>query len=377
MYKLIPGDCINSMQSLEDNSIDSVVVDPPYHLTSIVKRFGKPGSAPAQFGTDGAYSRHSTGFMGKEWDGGEITQDPKTWEAILRVAKPGAYLLSFGGTRTFHRMMVAIEDAGWEIRDTIMWVYGSGFPKSHNLHEKWEGWGTSLKPAWEPIVMARKPIIGPVIDNMLKQGTGAMNIDSSRIPGESIPINKLEEWSGFGQKERPNYVQEINNKGRWPANLIHDGSEEVLELFPETKSGKMGPNNTRHTDRSPNGIYGRFDINYPLSETIGDSGSAARFFYCAKANQSERNAGLEEVGITKNKHPTVKPIALMRYLVTLVTQPGGMVLDCFCGSGSTGVAAVGLGFNFIGMDSEPDYLKIAEARIKHAELQCSELPSKL
>jgi site-specific DNA-methyltransferase (adenine-specific) len=451
MYKLMLGDCIDSMGQLEENSIDSIVTDPPYHLKSIVKRFGKEGSAPAQFGTDGAYSRHSTGFMGKEWDGGEIAQDPRTWEAALRVAKPGAYLLAFGGTRTFHRMMCAIEDAGWEIRDTIMWVYGSGFPKSHNVGlamdkkagaerkvigsrhrnvkpfddengwndnnttgdfdytapateyaKKWEGWGTALKPAWEPIVVARKPLIGSVIDNVLEYSTGAINIDASRIPGEPVPINKLEEWSGFGQKEKPKYEQEINNKGRWPANIIHDGSEEVLELFP-APAGAFAPVKRGMSGKS-NGIYGDFEQKGDDGATFrGDSGSAARFFYCAKASRGERDAGLEDmeeklfsksgggqaalargeteyqegenisVGLNtvkrvKNNHPTVKPLALMRYLITLVTPPNGTVLDCFLGSGSTGVAAVELGFDFIGMEKDEGYLKIADARIKHAEL---------
>lgn len=391
-YKLHLGDCIQFMETLDVNSIDSIVTDPPYHLKSIVKRFGKSGSAPAQFGTDGAYSRHSTGFMGKEWDGGDIAHDPKTWAECLRVAKPGAHLLAFGGTRTYHRLACAIEDAGWEIRDCIMWVYGSGFPKSHNLKGEWQGWGTALKPAWEPIIVARKLVEGTVADNVLEYGTGAMNIDGCRVEGEPVPINKLEEWSGFGQKERPDYAQEINNKGRWPANLIHDGSEEVTGLFPETKSGQWNGqirSKSSNVDIAPNGSQIFWNAN---------SGSAARFFYCAKASKQDRDEGCEGMEETiqqsvahgerqygtlpytnekreikprprSNNHPTVKPTDLMRYLCKLVTPPNGVVFDPFMGSGSTGKAAILEGFSFIGCDTESDYINIAQKRIEAAASQ--------
>ena len=416
---VINADCIEHMNTMPPDSVDSIVTDPPYHLTSIVKRFGKEGSAPAQFGTDGAYARASRGFMGKEWDGGDIAFRTEVWEAALRVAKPGAYLLAFGGTRTFHRMAVAIEDAGWEIRDTVMWVYGSGFPKSHNVGKgidkaagaerevlvgatsapngklggykgerykekrqtpfgvvqdqpditapatdaarQWNGWGTALKPAWEPILVCRKPLDGTVAANMLAHGTGAMNIDGCRVVGEDVPINRLESWSGFGQEIRPNYEQEINNKGRWPANLIHDGSDEVVALFPETgksTGGRIGKKSMGNVTNVPAGQYEKGDPGF------GDSGSAARFFYCAKANKNDRDEG--------NMHPTVKPTALMRYLCKLVTRAGGIVLDPFCGSGSTGKAAILEGFKFIGIEKDPEYHKIAEARINFTLKSLSE-----
>ena len=438
---VINADCIEHMNTMPPDSVDSIVTDPPYHLTSIVKRFGKEGSAPAQFGTDGAYARASRGFMGKEWDGGDIAFRTEVWEAALRVAKPGAYLLAFGGTRTFHRMAVAIEDAGWEIRDTVMYVYGTGFPKSHNVSKaidkeagaereivgqrvharkgvkiaeertaigagsfgeerignvtvpatdaakQWDGWGTALKPAWEPIIVARKPLDGTVAANVLTHGTGAMNIDGCRVVGEDIPINRLESWSGFGQEIRPNYEQEINNKGRWPANLIHDGSDEVVALFPETAPSRQGkPRGT-----AKKGLFANSEFNKVGTEH-NDSGSAARFFYCAKANKSDRNEGLEEFDLKReadrvsddgvggdnprnrtnklklNHHPTVKPTALMRYLCKLVTRLGGTVLDPFCGSGSTGKAAILEGFRFIGIEKEFEYCEIANARISKTDM---------
>jgi site-specific DNA-methyltransferase (adenine-specific) len=387
-YILHLGDCLEYIKTMSEDSIDSIVTDPPYHLKSIVKRFGKPDSTPAQFGSDGAYSRHSTGFMGKEWDGGDIAHDPKTWEACVRVAKPGAFLLAFGGTRTFHRLACAIEDAGWEIRDCVMWVYGSGFPKSHNLKGEWQGWGTALKPAWEPIIVARKPVEGSVAENVLEYGAGALNIDASRVEGEPVPINKLEEWSGFGQKIKPDYEQEINTKGRWPANLIHDGSEEVLELFPPGRSAGLyskGNHNGMNKDAGSANI----PLDGLLSPQYSDSGSAARFFYCAKASKEDRDEGCKDLPVSAwptlgdgiggqpnqqrennhNNHPTVKPTALMRYLCRLVTQPGGKIFDPFMGSGSTGKAAMLEGFNFVGCDTESDYVEIAKKRIEAAASQ--------
>jgi site-specific DNA-methyltransferase (adenine-specific) len=220
MIDLRLGDCIEVLKTLEDNSVDSIVTDPPYHLTSIVKRFGKEGSAPAKFGTDGAFARASKGFMGKEWDGGDIAFRTDVWSECLRVLKPGGHLLSFGGSRTYHRMAVAIEDAGFEIRDQIMWVYASGFPKSHNIGKaidkmdvdnEWEGWGTALKPAHEPICMARKPLSEKTIaENVLKHGTGGINIDDCRIGSD----------------------EEL---GRFPANIIFD--EEAGKILDE-QSGK-------------------------------------------------------------------------------------------------------------------------------------------
>ena len=752
---VINADCIEHMNTMPPDSVDSIVTDPPYHLTSIVKRFGKEGSAPAQFGTDGAYARASRGFMGKEWDGGDIAFRTEVWEAALRVAKPGAYLLAFGGTRTFHRMAVAIEDAGWEIRDTVMWVYGclsedteiltsngwerfhistndgtimdkeilvydiqndvykwerpkrwthysvqqdtayriqsdytdqivsrghrclverggkltfvaadelasleymptlpndfcripeayeyllqpemqrvlsgeglgnaraqraggldgheqfklsgederpeqssvegwsnllqaqgqvcrpvnqvcemparvhsngpqgwvcdgasaqsgasngtgvvalgsgasrqsqrhgqssrefkpvyierrpqetrtrtsyrtslasitpieytglifcptvstgafvarrngkifitgnSGFPKSHNVGKgidkaagaerevlvgatsapngklggykgerykekrqtpfgvvqdqpditapatdaarQWNGWGTALKPAWEPIIVARKPLEGTVAANMLAHGTGAMNIDGCRV-GTSESLNGgayaaagTERDDGWGM-QRGGAGEYQQPTGRWPANLIHDGSDEVVALFPETgksTGGRIGKKSMGNVTNVPAGQYEKGDPGY------GDSGSAARFFYCAKANKDDRNEGLEEFedrkkvfnGKTalpspsndvegsvnekfsthpqKNHHPTVKPTALMRYLCKLVTRAGGIVLDPFCGSGSTGKAAILEGFKFIGIEKDPEYHKIAEARINLQSILQASLP---
>jgi len=369
--------------------------------------------------------------MGKDWDHG--VPGEHFWRETLRVAKPGAHLLAFGGTRTFHRLACAIEDAGWEIRDCIMWVYGSGFPKSLDVSKaidkaageyvpgdvlsssrhsgasstgiattfrtktaanpstdaarQWSGWGTALKPAWEPVIVARKPLEGTVAENVQRYGTGAINIDECRVSYNEEKPNLGGEGYGFRIEGRP---EEPNNKGRWPANVIHDGSEEVLELFPNTKSGKM----KQHIEGGQYNVYGKM---YPRDvETIGDTGSAARFFYCAKASRKEREKGLENledklyarsggaqgrenageteylqdsIGLNriskvKNNHPTVKPLELVKYLVKLVTPPEGIVLDPFMGSGTTGIAALEQGFKFLGVEKEKGYFKIAEERIK-------------
>ena len=442
-HTIINSDCLEYLRSLQDNTFDSIVTDPPYGLS----------------------------FMGKKWDYDVPSVD--IWRECLRVLKPGGHLLSFAGTRTQHRMAVNIEDAGFEIRDMIAWVYGLGFPKSmdvskaidkvngeagrlhkftawmrttglagkqindatgtfmgsHYLTDKsqpaiptpelwaklrplcgdvpvwvdelveriaaerevvgqktvngeegtaggyqngiasvrgsdisvqrqinitapatdaakqWQGWGTALKPALEPITVARKPLIGTVANNVLEHGTGALNIDGCRVSGEATPINKLEKWSGFGQEKSPDYIQEIKTKGRWPANLIHDGSDEVTGLF----------------------------------------GTAARFFYCAKASKKDRDEGLEDmpsqmaggvsgradgtlgsITMSRNVHPTVKPTTLMRYLCRLITPPNGTILDPFAGSGSTGKAAKMEGFNFVGIEREKEYCEIAKKRIESA-----------
>jgi len=376
--KLITGDCLEVMRGLEDNSVDSVVTDPPYGLS----------------------------FMGKKWDYDVPSQE--IWEECLRVLKPGGYLLSFAGTRTQHRMAVRIEDAGFEIRDMIAWVYGSGFPKSLNIGKAvdklqgnerevvgkdksgsvrnsmagdftggeydltkgtsdWEGWGTALKPALEPITVARKPLgEKTVAENVLKWGVGGINIDGSRVGTEE----KLGRPQASGSEENPfskglksNGFNDYSDKvgGRFPANLIHDGSDDVVSLFPN---------------------------------------DSARFFYCPKASKSERNRGCEgmedvkqgtktnrernfsddfrEFGDgessghknlqpQKNFHPTVKPIALMEYLVKLVTPPKGTVLDPFMGSGTTGIACKKHNYNFIGIELDPEYMKIAKARIKSTQ----------
>jgi len=324
LVDLINGDCIEEMQRLIDEGVqvDSVVTDPPYHLTSIVKRFSKASvddntytSEKVRSGADGYSRLIRTGFMGKEWDGGDIAFRPETWKLAYELLKPGGHLLAFSASRNYHRMAVAIEDAGFEIRDQLMWLYGSGFPKSHNLGD---GWGTALKPAHEPIVMARKSIEGTNKNNREKYGTGGINIDECRVESE-----------------------------RYPANVMHDGLKEDW----------------------------------------------ARFFYCPKTSGSERNQGLDDfetkmmgmsngaqskgegydkgqgIGLNKvierkNTHPTVKPVELMKYLCRLVTPKGGIVLDPFMGSGSTGMAAKDEGFDFIGIEREKEYFEICKSRIE-------------
>jgi site-specific DNA-methyltransferase (adenine-specific) len=365
MINLLHGDCRERLKELADNSIDSIVTDPPYEL----------------------------GFMGKSWDSTGVAYDVTVWQECLRVLKPGGHLLAFGGSRTYHRLAVAIEDAGFQIRDQIMWVYGSGFPKSLNIGkqdgcDEWEGWGTALKPAHEPIVMARKPLDGTVANNVLTHGVGGLNIDGCRV-GRADGDD-----SGAGNRTATFGTQDTssggdgsggwsqNEQGRFPANFIHDGSDEVLELFPDTKGGTWNTTKgARHfnNDGEPTG--------YATSKSDSSVGSAARFFYCAKANKKDRNEGLdgfeekrpdersvtgmgtfEEKGVAKqaNHHPTVKPTDLMRYLCRLVTPPNGTVLDPFTGSGSTGKAAVLEGFNFIGVEQSEEYLAIAKARIQAA-----------
>jgi DNA modification methylase len=375
---LFAGDCLESMRALPENSIDSVVCDPPYELVSITKRFGKQGSAPAKQGTDGAFARASRGFMNQLWDGTGISYNPETWYEVLRVLKPGGHMLCFGGSKSFHRIAVAIEDAGFELRDTLMWLYGTGFPKSHDVSKgidkmlgaerevisvgkalkrmvpgadqiktgtwikdssrmyeptetipgspeaaQWDGWGTALKPSFEPIILARKSLDGTVAANTLKWGCGGINIDACRVEGR--------ERTDYGLKTAIRshgavYGQPSENadfdatKGRFPANTLHDGSDEVLEAFP-------------------NGEH--------------------RFFYSAKASAAER------VG---TKHPTVKPQNLMAYLCKLITPPGGMVLDPFAGSGSTGMSAVREGFNVILCEREEEYCRDIQTRVPGIKL---------
>jgi DNA modification methylase len=412
------GDNLLVLPTLPAESCDSIVTDPPYGLS----------------------------FRGKDWDHG--VPGPHFWVAALRVAKPGAYLLAFGGTRTHHRLACAIEDAGWEIRDCIMWLYGSGFPKSLDVSKAidkaagaerakekcgglgsatsfaddtwtqenqgyrivdtpilaaaaaWQGWGTALKPAWEPIIMARKPLIETVAANVQKYGTGAINIDGCRVTiSEDDPVRtavfhrngKRTAYGDFAADDTGELSPMLrSNLGRWPANLIHDGSEDVVVGFPDSK-GAMG--DVKGNEPSTPGYSGGFGRS-PASSKRGDSGSASRFFYCAKASKADRNEGLEGEGAKRdesrnaeqpsmnggkgnpynrgcipvqNTHPTVKPTALMRYLCKLVTPPGGVVLDPFAGSGSTGKAARLEGFRFLGIELEESYCTIARARIGAAK----------
>lgn len=392
-FEIICGENLPKMRSMPDCSVDACVCDPPYGLK----------------------------FMGKHWDYDVPTVEQ--WREVFRVLKPGAHLLSFFGTRTYHRGVCAIEDAGFEIRDCIMWVYGSGFPKSLDVSKaidkaawaerevvgeivrgdveaakvngatiaaadanrnnkaifgygvekltipstdaatQWDGWGTALKPACEPIVVARKPIEGTVAENVLKHGTGAINIDGCRIGTntETHASSPRHERNGFVKGFVGGTNTEQHSHGRWPANLIHDGSEEVRAAFPDL--GKAGQHVGRNRDGEVhNAIYGARKVE-AKDAGYSDSGSAARFFYCAKASKQDRNEGL---GDNKNHHPTVKTTDLMRYLCRLVTPPGGLIIDPWAGSGSTGKAAVMEGFRFIGIESEESYCRIAEARIRAA-----------
>lgn len=400
------GDCLEVMDKIDKCSVDSVVTDPPYHLTSIVKRFGKEGSAPAQFGTDGAFARASKGFMGKEWDGGDIAFQANTWLKCYELLKPGGHLIAFSGSRTYHRMAVAIEDAGFEIRDQCIWLYGSGFPKSHNLGN---GWGTALKPAHEPMVLARKPLSEKsVAENVDKFGTGAINIDACRIEGEVkhpdtmpdfrdqgeqskavIGVDKLSFGQTTNAKRKQLSDSDLldNQRGRWPSNVMHDGSEQVQEIFPETTSTEVS------RQRTHKGIWtaGELAEDEQFMPAYGDQGNASRYFYCAKTSKDERNSGLhgrhqgqyssdgrkKEIenayqrnkSVAANTHPTVKPVDLMRYLVRLVTPKGGLVLDPFMGSGSTGMGAREEDFRFVGIEKEEEYYEIAKARIKNVKPQ--------
>ena len=362
-YTLHLGKCIDAMRAMPENSIDSIVTDPPYGLR----------------------------FMGKRWDYDVPGVD--TWVECLRVLKPGGHLLAFAGTRTQHRMAVRIEDAGFEIRDMIAWVYGSGFPKSHNLDGDWQGWGTALKPALEPITVARKPLADTVAANVLVHGTGALNIDACRVTPTGEGRDRSDEDS---QEKR--YANSGSTKfsakpgvrggdplGRWPANLVHDGSDLVRASFPDS-AGQQGDLKSHAKCRqSPNGIFGGMRPALDHSARVEADKSAARFFYCAKASRADRNDGLAAgeqpavaAGATMrerenadwpkrngNHHPTVKPTDLMAYLLRLVTPPGGTALDPFMGSGSTGKAAMREGFEFIGCELDPEYLAIAKVRIEH------------
>jgi site-specific DNA-methyltransferase (adenine-specific) len=307
---------------MPDASVDAVVTDPPYGLS----------------------------FMGKRWDydvpGVEI------WEQCLRVLKPGGYLLAFAGTRTQHRMAVRIEDAGFEIRDMIAWMYGSGFPKSHNLQDDRQGWGTALKPAMEPITMARKPFKGTVADNVQTYGTGAINIDGCRIGERELCRLNRAGSIGYGGSE-PQGIVEDGGIGRWPANVLHDGCEDVLRGMGEAARFFYTPKACKEDrDDGCEMMQARWKAGYSYTDTAGNA---------ADGMFKDRET------FKRNFHPTVKPTDLMRYLCRMVTPPGGIVLDPFTGSGSTGRGAVLEGFQFIGCEMDADYIEIAKARILAAE----------
>lgn len=400
--RLLHGECELVLPNFEADSIDACVTDPPYGIR----------------------------FMGKAWDGADIERRYREsntkldgrrrtgmaaaagkydrrnvaniafqfwceeWAAhLFRVLKPGAHMVCFGSPRTYHRLTCGLEDAGFEIRDGLQWLFGSGFPKSHNLEGEHEGWGTALKPANEPIVLARKPLEGTVAENMAKYGTGALNIEGCRV---DVEHGDKKSTGGANAQMRGSRMfdggltQAGNNRdglGRWPANVLHDGSDEVIKLFP-AEAGAAGPVTTRGSDKFRT-AYGKFagNVDEHGSTFQGDSGSAARFFYCAKASREDREDGLAHMEkrpllwssgtqspgtfqaegtdrSARNNHPTVKPTELMRYLCRLITPPGGTVLDPFMGSGSTGRGAFLEDLNFIGIEREAQWLPIAEARIR-------------
>lgn len=396
-YKILNGDCFEVLKTLEDNSVDSIVTDPPYGLSQHSQQ--DVIDCLRAWISGEIYSSQKKGFMNKEWDA--WVPGPEVWKEVLRVLKPGGHILAFAGTRSMDLMCMSIRLAGFELRDSIgyahdkgeapvlAYVYGSGFPKSHNISKaidkaagvereitgkrlgdvgiqggnfsrnssrgviiqrdnpateeakKWEGFSTALKPSWEPIILARKPLEGTVAENVLKYGTGGLNIDDCRIEFTSEEDKKSWKYRAAGKENESelswkNTSKEIiqnDVKGRWPANVITDDSEEVLKLFPETKSGKSN----------------------------GEVNSSARFFYCAKISKKDRNEGLKD---TENTHPTVKPTSLMRYLCRLITPPGGTVLDPFMGSGSTGKGALLEEFDFIGIELDPNYCEIADQRLR-------------
>lgn len=475
-WRVLHGDCLEIMGRMRAESVDAIVTDPPYGLVANKKG----GSGVASVNLESPYGRARIGtgngpggFMGMAWDG--AVPGVPFWTEALRVAKPGAHLLAFGGTRTFHRLAVAIEDAGWEVRDNIGWAhqkhlfcqcealphhgapahhggarrsfayadrsgappeprpdgqhadeprtlavewvaqgggawpccgrcgeplapplfqgplawnFGSGFPKSHNLSGAWEGWGTALKPAWEPIIVARKPLVGTVAANVLAHGTGALNIDGCRVAsGEALVRPSIVRDDNAVLGKGLGAGTQVEPSGRWPANVILD-EEAAAILDGQTgtlTSGKV--TKTYEPTMEESVALGKKQRSLHPGAGFSDSGGASRFFYVAKASRSEREAGLREAEVqrygeqgqgpdpkqtprvvrpARNTHPTVKPVAVMRWLCRLVTPPGGIVLDPFCGSGTTGVAAVREGFRFVGIEREAEYVEIARARVAHA-----------
>ena len=407
------GDCVSVLAGLPADSIDACVTDPPYDLLQASRKGSTRTNEPGN-----AYGRHgSRGFMGMTWDATGVAFRSQTWEAVGRVLKPGAHLLAFGGTRTYHRMVCAIEDAGFEIRDSLTWLYGSGFPKNTNIgralgaradlaqgaRSEWAGWGTALKPGHETIVLARKPISErSVAENVLRHGTGALNIDACRIPSGDDHRRKCASVAGIPRHGRGNCYADMNGVrtdpfsplGRWPANVLLTHQPgctatscavgcPVAEVDRQTGVSRSRVGKPRASVGNPSG----FRTTHTGTEH-DDIGGASRFYYVAKAARAEREAGLgahceqplmwsagtknpgsfQSAGTHRaaaNFHPCVKPVTLMRYVCRLVTRPSGTVLDPFMGSGSTGLAALLEGFDFVGIEAAPEYHSIAEARLSH------------
>jgi len=450
--RLFHGDCLDVLVTLEPDSLDACVTDPPYGLAFMgkewdnfaagdiaMRRNPQMDAVNAGMSRQGGRQRASADYQKRQArDMRAYQQWTQEWSAqVYRVLKPGAHLLAFGGTRTYHRLACAIEDAGFEMRDCLMWIYGSGFPKSLDVAQaidrsngkvrgrvphprgkgfglgvaqtyaadvwttenagtrsertpiteqakNWQGWGTALKPAYEPILLARKPLAGTVAATVQQYGTGALNIEGCRVAlrEEEVKTGGFGNGAvGFHGGNARGVVWQQRREGRWPANVLHDGSDEVLAGFPHV-AGAVSFSRPKSYDASSYRVG-----NAPLVPGYGDTGSAARFFYCAKASRSEREAGLEAADARresdrvrddgvggdnprnrtntprKNHHPTVKPLALMRYLVRLVTPPGGTVLDPFAGSGTTLMAADAEGFDAIGIEREAAYVEIAQGRL--------------
>lgn len=438
MITIHQSDAVKWANEYEGPLFHALLCDPPYHLTSIVKRFGKDGSAPAQFGKDGAFSRASKGFMGKVWDGGDVAFDPAAWSAFMKVLHPGAFGMAFASSRGWHRLAVAIEDAGFVIHPTIFgWLYGSGFPKAHKVNapdpEPWVGhrYGLqALKPALEPIIVFQKPYEGKPLDCMVETGAGALNIDGSRIPtqdilipGGSLVTNSGDERTGKAlgmfQPDTPNLFEQ-HPEGRWPANFILGDEGAANALDAQSGHLKSGDNCVRRQEGTflEHGGLGKAG---DVQKTIGDEGGASRFFfrvqeqidesdpvyYCSKASKTERDEGLKNLPIQlfgqsggaqsalapgertyqegenistgmntikkrHNPHPTLKPIALAKYLATLLLPPNmyapRRLFVPFAGVASECIGAhQALWEEIEGIEMDEQYCEIARARVEYWE----------
>jgi DNA modification methylase len=440
LYNLMNGNSLELLKTLEDNSVDAIVTDPPYGLSQHSQ--GDIVNALTAWLAGEEYTHGKAGFMGKAWD--SFVPSPMLFKECYRVLKHGGHILCFAGSRTQDLMSLSIRLAGFEMRDACLWLYGSGFPKGCNIAKgidgvlgkqgvrfnasgydgrkaefgisgrgenfekhlqyepsdqakQWEGWNTNLKPAYEPIIMARKPLDGTVVNNVLKHGVGGLNIDACRVQsddvvgwgGKSVGNNQTYQ-GGWNESEPRRHTQ-----GRYPANIILDGSDSVEALFPETQATQAMQASQRRKVKYD--TIGKLSLERPAWNAVEDyAGSASRYFYHAKASKKDRDEGLEGFELKKadldgegrnpagfnsadrkptlpmfNTHATVKPTQLMRYLVKLVTPQGGLVLDPFMGSGSTGKACMLEGMRFIGMDLNEEYVKIAESRIEHASQKMS------